>query len=103
MIGILILLLWVVALGLGIASLVYFIMVLIRMFQNDESTLGIICIVLTVCTGIGPLVAYIMGWVKMDKLQTQAIMPKWTTYIVAQLVLTVIIIALAAVAGANAQ
>ncbi|PQO45811.1 hypothetical protein [Blastopirellula marina] len=100
---ILILLLWVVALGLGIASLVYFIMVLIRMFQNDESTLGIICIVLTFCVGIGPLVTFIMGWVKMDKLQTQAIMPKWTTYIVAQFVLTIIIFALAAVAGANAQ
>ncbi|TWT30014.1 hypothetical protein [Blastopirellula retiformator] len=99
MLMILVILLAIVALVLGILQLIYFIQVLMRMFSNDESTLGIICIVLTLCSGFGPLLTYIMGWVKMDKLQTQAIMPKWTTYLVAQLVITVLLMILLALLG----
>jgi hypothetical protein len=37
----------------GLASLVCFILVLIKMFQNGQTTLGVVCIVLVLCVGIG--------------------------------------------------
>src|SRR5438094_10081132 len=41
-----------------IGELVCYILVLIKMFQAGEQTMGIICIVLTLCCGIGGLVAF---------------------------------------------
>ena len=52
------------AIACGIASLVFFVMVVIQMFKRDQSTLGIVCIILTLCTGVGPLIAFIFGWMK---------------------------------------
>ena len=50
--------------GVGvIISLVCFIIVLVKMFQNGKTGLGILCIVL-VCCGVGELVAFIYGWIK---------------------------------------
>jgi hypothetical protein len=41
----------------GITSLVCFVMVLVKMFQNGKTGLGIACIVLVFCCGIGGLIA----------------------------------------------
>lgn len=46
----------------GLGSLVCLIMVIIQMFQHEQTGLGIACIVLTFC-GIGALIAFIYGWV----------------------------------------
>jgi hypothetical protein len=47
----------------GIIGLVCYILVLIQMFQHGKTGLGIACIVLFFCCGLGYLIAFIYGWV----------------------------------------
>ncbi len=74
------------AIACGIAGLVFFIMVLIQMFKRDQTNLGIICIVLTFCTGVGPLIAFIYGWMKSTEWDIKKIMTYWTVAFALQFV-----------------
>ena len=86
----------------GIASLVFFIQVVMQMFKREESkTLGIICVVLTlVAGGIGPIIAFIFGWTKAKEWDIKKLMTSWTLAIVIYAVSMVIAVGsgLAAVA-----
>jgi hypothetical protein len=75
---------------LGIVSLVCLVLVLIKMFQSGEQTLGIVCIVLLLCFGIGYFVAFIFGWINAIKWDIKNVMWIWTAAIIAGLVLSVI-------------
>ena len=66
----------------GVGSLVCFILVLVKMFQNGQTGLGIVCIVLTFCCGIGPLIAFIYGWVKAGEWRITNLMTIWTVFFV---------------------
>ncbi|PQO25193.1 hypothetical protein C5Y96_25135 [Blastopirellula marina] len=79
---------------LGIVSLVCFILIIVKMFQNDDSTLGIICIVTIFC-GIGGLIAFVMGWINAGKYGASQLMLIWTGAIVGSVVLNIIGSALA--------
>jgi hypothetical protein len=57
----------IVAAVASVGTLVCFIMVVVTMFQKDATKLGIISLVLTPCFGIGPLIAFIAGWMNADK------------------------------------
>jgi len=94
--GILFLLL---AAACGIGSLVCFIMVLVKMFQNDQTTMGIVCIVLALCTGIGGLIAFVIGWINASKWKIQQLMMIWTGCFIGTLVLYVIAVVIAAAAA----
>ncbi|MBC8350772.1 MAG: hypothetical protein H8E66_02215 [Planctomycetes bacterium] len=85
----------------GIASLVFFIMVVIQMFKRDETNMGIICIVLAFCTGVGPLVAFVYGWIKATEWDIKKIMTYWSAAIAAQLVLVVLVMVCAFAAAAS--
>ena len=79
-IGGIIILLAVIA---GIASLVFWIIMLVKFFTNDmvlHGVIGIIC----------SLWAFIYGWMKADELGARNIMMYWTIAIVAGIVLNVI-------------
>jgi hypothetical protein len=65
------------ALG-GLGSLVCFILVLIQMFQRGRTGLGIACIVLSFCCGIGGLVAFIYGWMNHRGWGLTNVMIVWT-------------------------
>ena len=39
-------------------------MVVVQMFQHNETGIGVLCIVLFFCGQIGTLIAFIYGWVK---------------------------------------
>ncbi len=65
---------WIAA----VVEIVCFVLILIRMFQTGDSTLGIICLVLVLCVGIGGLLAFIMGWVNVRKYDARTIMLVWT-------------------------
>ena len=66
-------------LAAGIVSLVCLIMVIVKMFQNDQSTLGIVTIILTLCTGIvGTLVAFVIGWMNAAKWNIRNLMLAFT-------------------------
>jgi hypothetical protein len=65
----------------GLASLVSFvcfILVLIQMFQRGATGLGIACIVLTFCCGLGGLITFIYGWVKARDWNLTNVMTVWT-------------------------
>jgi biotin transporter BioY len=62
----------------GVGSLVCFILVLVNMFQHDQSGLAIACIVMTFCPGIGPLIAFVVGWINAKDWGIQNIMLIWT-------------------------
>ena len=49
----------------GLICLVCHILVIVKMFQHGQTGLGIACIVLTLCCGIGVLFTLIYGWMKV--------------------------------------
>jgi hypothetical protein len=61
-----------------IANLVCFILVLVKMFQAGQTGLGVVCIILYICTGIGGLIAFIVGWMNATKWQIKNVMIAWT-------------------------
>lgn len=60
----------------NIGTLICFIIVLIKMFQNGATGIGIACLLLCWC--VGPLIAYIMAWVKGSEWGTRNIAIAWT-------------------------
>jgi len=80
----------------GVGSLVCFIMVLIKMFQNNQTGLGIACIVLVFVCGIGALIAFIYGWMKSAEWDIKNVMLAWTGCIVVGILVNILVIATAA-------
>jgi len=70
----------------AIASLVFFVMVVIEMFKRDEQTIGIVCVILTFVTGFGPIIAFIYGWTKATLWDIKKTMTYWTMTLVGQIV-----------------
>jgi hypothetical protein len=66
----------------GVGGLVCYILVLIQMFQHGKTGLGIACIVLLFCFGIGGLIAFIYGWVKVGEWRITNLMAAWTVFFV---------------------
>jgi hypothetical protein len=75
---------------LGIISLVCFILVLVRMFQENQTGLGVACIILLFCFGIGALIAFIVGWVNARRWGINNIMTIWTACVVVGIILSII-------------
>lgn len=71
----------------AIVSLVCLIMIIVKMFQHGSTGLGVTTILLTLCTGIGPLIAFIVGWVKVGEWGTRNVMVAWTGSVVITIIL----------------
>jgi hypothetical protein len=97
-------LLYVLAFAVGIASLVCFVLVLVQMFKHDQTGLGIACIVLIFC-GIGPLIAFVYGWIKNKEWNLQKIMLIWSACIAVSILVQIILIGVvvSAAPGAASQ
>jgi len=93
------LLLNLVSFCLGIGSLVCFILVLIKMFQSGETTMGVVCIVTLLLCGLGALITFILGWVNVSKWQIQKVMMIWTLCIIGGIVVNILMV----VSGAAAM
>lgn len=65
-------------------------MVIVKMFQNGQTGLGIACIVLVLCAGIGALIAFVYGWIKSGEWDIKNIMLAWTGAIVLNILLTIL-------------
>lgn len=70
----------------SIAALVCWIMVLIKMFQHGATGVAIASIVLIICA-IGPLIAFVYGWMRAREWQITNIMTIWTVCFVANILL----------------
>jgi hypothetical protein len=77
----------------GIGALVCFIMVLIKMFQNEQTGLAIASIVLTFICAIGPLIAFVYGWIKSSEWGLKNVMLGWTGCIVGEVFAFVLLLA----------
>ena len=86
---------------LGIGALVCFILVLIQMFQHGQTGLGVACIVLAFCTGLGALIAFIYGWTKAREWDLQNVMMAWSGIVVANILLAIIFILMGGLAAFN--
>ena len=67
--------------AVGLASLVSFIcfvLVLIQMFQRGATGIAIVCIALSLCCGLGGLIAFIYGWTKARDWNIRNVMTAWT-------------------------
>jgi hypothetical protein len=62
----------------GLIALICHIIVIVKMFQNGQTGLGILAIVLTCCFGIGILFTLIYGWVKSTEWNIKNIMLVYT-------------------------
>jgi hypothetical protein len=62
----------------SLVSFICFIVVLVQMFQRGKTGMGILCIVLTLCCGIGGLITFVYGWVKATEWKTFNLMLVWT-------------------------
>src|SRR5438128_12652665 len=68
-----------VVVGLAsLVSLICFILVLIQMFQRGQTGMGIACIGLSLCCGVGGLITFIYGWVKARDWNMVTLMTIWT-------------------------
>ena len=67
---------------LGLASFVCFILVVVKMFQNDQTGLGIVTLITSLC-GIGTLIAFIYGWIKSSEWNIKTLMLVWTVVTIA--------------------
>lgn len=85
-------LLYLVALVVGIGSLVCFVLVVMQMFKHDQAGLGVACIVLIFC-GIGGLIAFVYGWIKNKEWNLQKVMLAWTVCIVVGVLVNIVLMA----------
>jgi hypothetical protein len=71
-----------------IASLVYFVLVVVQMFKREQTGLAIVCLAtFFLCGGLGELIAFVMGWVKASEWGIKRIMVQWTGVTVATMLL----------------
>ncbi len=74
----------------GLVSLACFILVVVKMFQNGQTALGVVCIVLLFCVGIGALIAFIIGWVNAQRWGITNIMVAWSVCVVIGVALSIV-------------
>ena len=72
------------AILISLGSLACWIMVLVKIFQNDHVGLGILGI-------FCPLFAFIYGWIKSGEWNIQKLMGIWSALVAASIVLNVLI------------
>lgn len=75
-------LLGMLAIVVGIGSLVCFIVVLIKLFQNEGALKGILGLICSLYT-------FIWGWMNADRLNIKQLMMIWTGLILGSIVLNV--------------
>jgi len=67
---------------LALPSLVCLVIVIMNMFQNGHTGLGITSVVLTFVCGIGSLIAFVWGWMNIGG----KVMIAWTILIIASVI-----------------
>jgi len=78
----------------GIASLVFFIIVLVKIFQAGKTGLGILCLVTIFVCGVGGLITFIVGWMNADEFGIRKVMVNWTLCVILNIIITGIVIVL---------
>jgi Mg2+/citrate symporter len=61
----------------AIVELVCFVMVIMKMFQNDQTGMAIICIIGVFCC-FGGILTFVLGWMNSTKWGIKNVMMAWT-------------------------
>jgi hypothetical protein len=91
--------LWGIFAIFALISTVCFVLVVVKMFQHDQTGLGITCIVLGLCSGIGGLIAFVVGWMNATQWNIKGVMTAWTAVVLVNLMLVCGIVGLGAAMG----
>ena len=83
----LMMLVWIPAVLLGLVQLVCLVLVIVEMFKRGETAIGIVCAVLSLCTGIGALIAFVYGWIKSSEWGLRKVMLAWSICLAINLLL----------------
>ncbi len=62
----------------GLVVLICYIVVLLAMFKAGQSGLAIVCILLSLCFGVGFLVAFVVGWQRSSEWNLKNVMIIYT-------------------------
>lgn len=73
---------------LGLVGFICWIMIVVNMFKNNQTGLGIATIVTVFCAGIGYLVALIFGWKNSTAWNIKKVMMAYTVCLIGSVVLT---------------
>jgi hypothetical protein len=77
-------LMYILTVVLGLANLILFVMVLIKLFQVEGTGKGILGIICSLYT-------FIWGWMKHKEQQLTKIMMAWTALIIIQILISIIL------------
>jgi len=69
----------------SLVSLVCFILVVIEMLQRGAVPMAVTCILLSLCCGLGGLVAFVYGWMRSSEWNIVQIMRIWTVAFIVDL------------------
>jgi hypothetical protein len=81
----------------AVASFIFFIVVVVRLASTGQTEMMAICLVMSLCFGLGAIIAYILGW---GQRELRLMMWAWTAFVLAALVPAVTAVCLSLVAGA---
>ena len=84
-----------ISLILGLIGLACYITTVVKMFQKEDTALGIASAVGFIVCGIGVLVAFIFGWIKAKDYDNKTAMTVWTACIALNLILSFAAVAMA--------
>jgi hypothetical protein len=76
----------------GMGSLACYILVVIKMFQNGDTTLGILSLALLPVFAVGIIVAFVIGWIYSGKYRIKKLMLGWTGVVAMQIVFEILFI-----------
>jgi hypothetical protein len=62
----------------NLVAFVCFVIVLVQMFQHGEGGLAFVCIALSICCGLGSIIAFIIGWSRAKHWNISNLMTTWT-------------------------
>jgi hypothetical protein len=69
----------------SLVSLVCFVLVVIEMLQRGAVAIAVTCILLSLCCGIGGLIAFVYGWMRSSDWNIAHIMKVWTVAFIVDL------------------
>ena len=81
----------------GVASSVFFIVVLVQLARTGQTEMLVICLIMTLCMGLGIVVALIIGWGERD---LRSMMRFWGALVLVWLLPMLLAICLSLIAGA---
>ena len=87
------LLFYLLMIAISLVSLACFVMVLVKMFQDGQTVLAVVSIVLAICSGFGVLIVFVVGWINAAKWGIRNLMIVWSLSFVLSIAVGIVMFA----------